>query len=312
MNHQITIREAVTPQEIAAFWSQLRAYYVRDIFPDPADGDRPYFLSDAYRENIQRLHDRPRDRVHYLFLCRDGQEIGIALAALFDTEDGKCFLLEFCVFPQARGAGTGSACGRAFLDWARACGAAYTELNCDDPRRRCFWSRLGFRPNGADEWGMPLMLRPPEVELPVTVERLDDPEDWQLMKLENGFRTAVGEQPLTEGEKQRLRAAVAREEFTFFLARRGTRAVGMCSVSPCFSTFACKNCGVFDDFYVEPVFRGQGIARLLVTAARSWCAGQGMASLMLGCSEGDAAMYRSLGFDVPLGRMLACALNAQD
>ena len=76
MNHQITIREAVTPQEIAAFWSQLRAYYVRDIFPDPADGDRPYFLSDAYREHIQRLHDRPRDRVHYLFLCRDGQEIG--------------------------------------------------------------------------------------------------------------------------------------------------------------------------------------------------------------------------------------------
>ena len=48
MNHQITIREAVTPQEIAAFWSQLRAYYVRDIFPDPADVDRPYFLSDAY------------------------------------------------------------------------------------------------------------------------------------------------------------------------------------------------------------------------------------------------------------------------
>lgn len=312
MNHPITIREAVTPREIAAFWSQLRAYFVRDIFPDPGDGDRARFLGDAYREHIQQLHDRPHDRAYYLFLCRDGQEIGFALAALFDTEDRKCFLLEFCVFPQARGEGTGGACGRAFLDWAQAHGAAYTELNCDDPRRRRFWSRLGFCPNGTDEWGMPLILRPPEGELPVAVERLSDPGDWQLMKLENGFRTAVGEQPLTEAEKQRLRTAVAREEIAFFLARRSTRAVGMCSVSPCFSTFACTRVGVFDDFFVEPVFRGHGIARTLVAAARSWCAAQGMASLMLGCGEGDAAMYQSLGFDVPLGRMLACSLDSQD
>ena len=308
MNHQITIREAVTPQEIAAFWSQLRAYYVRDIFPDPADGDRPYFLSDGYREHIQRLHDRPRDRVHYLFLCRDGQEIGIALAALFDTEDGKCFLLEFCVFPQARGAGAGSACGRAFLDWARVRGAAYTELNCDDPRRRRFWSRLGFRPNGADEWGMPLMLRPPEVELPVTVERLDDPEDWQLMKLENGFRTAVGEQPLTEEEKQRLRAAVAREELTFFLARRGTRAVGMCSVAENFSTFCCGPVAVLEDLYVEPVFRRQSIARQLTRSAQALCRERGVGSLTVCCAPCDEAMYQTLGFNVPLGVSRSCLL----
>ena len=90
---------------------------------------------------------------------------------------------------------------------------------------------------------------------------------------------------------------------------RGSRAVGMCSVSPCFSTFACGETGVFDDFYVEPPFRRQGAARLLARAAQGWCRERGMASLTVGCSAGDVGMYRALGFEVELGTMLACPLE---
>ena len=63
---------------------------------------------------------------------------------------------------------------RLLLDWAADRGAQYGELNAADPRRIRFWSRLGFRPNGRDEWGEPLMLRPPEQALSITVELLQD------------------------------------------------------------------------------------------------------------------------------------------
>ena len=34
MKNQITIREAVTENDAAAFWEQLHAYHKRDIFTD--------------------------------------------------------------------------------------------------------------------------------------------------------------------------------------------------------------------------------------------------------------------------------------
>ena len=96
MKNQITIREAVTEADIAAFWEQLHTYHKRDIFSDPEDESLTHFLNDAeYRAQIQRVHDRPRDRCYYLFFHRDGQDIGFALPVIFTFEDGKCFIMEF-------------------------------------------------------------------------------------------------------------------------------------------------------------------------------------------------------------------------
>lgn len=80
-------------------------------------------------------------------------------------------------------------------------------------------------------------------------------------------------------------------------------------MSRCFSTFACSDIGVFDDFFVEPVFRRQGIPRQLAAAAQAWCKANGLASLTVGSSPGDVGMYRSLGFTAELGTMLACPLT---
>ncbi len=46
------------------------------------------------------------------------------------------------------------------------------------------------------------MILPPEDSCPFTVETLSDPGDWQLMKLENGFLSEIGEQPLTDEKKE--------------------------------------------------------------------------------------------------------------
>ena len=307
MKNQITIREAVTEQDIAVFWQQLRIYFIRDIFPNPEDEDREYFLSDTeYRADMQKIHDRPQDRCHYLFFHRNGQDIGFAMPVIFNTEDGKCFIMEYCVYPEFRGSGTGKACAAVLIDWARENGALYAELNYGSNERRFrFWESLGFVENGVDEWGEPLMILPPKDEVPITVEILSDPEDWQLKKLENRFLKEIGEQMLTEEKQEKLQQAIRDGKITFFMAKRGYRAVGMCSVAKCFSTFACSDTGVFDDFYIEPAFRRKGAARKLAQAAQQWCSDNTVSSLTVCCSPCDEGMYRALGFDVRLGSTFA-------
>lgn len=302
----VTIREAVTETDVAVFWEQLHFYHKRDIFPDPDSEDLVYFLSSEYHDHMMKIHSRPQDRCYFLFFHRDGGDIGFAMPVIYDTEDGKCFVMEFCVYPEFRGNGTGRECARELLDWAKENGALYAELNYGgDSRRERFWQSVGFRKNGADEWGEPLMIRPPAENLPITVEVLADPEDWQLKKLENGFLKEIGEQTLEEEQQAQLAQAIKDGKITFFVAKRGCRCVGMCSVAKCFSTFACSDTGVFDDFYIEPVFRKKGIARKLAQAAQDWCKENGLASLTVCCAPCDEGMYQDLGFGSRLGSTFA-------
>ena len=307
MKNQIIIREAISEADTAAFWEQLHSYHKRDIFPDPEDENLKHFLSDTeYRVQIEHVHNRLQDRCYYLFFERNGQDIGFALPAIFTSEDGKCFILEFCIFPEFRGGGTGRECAAVLLEWAKEHGARYAELNYGgDERRLRFWKRVGFVENGVDEWGEPLMLLPPAETVPFTVEILKDPVDWQLLKLENGFKREIGEESLTKIQQKQLQQAVRVGRITFFFAKRGYRTVGMCSVAAYYSTFSCSNVGVFEDFYIEPAFRNRGTARKLAEAAQSWCRENDIASLTVCCAACDEAMYQALGFNTSLGTIFA-------
>ena len=309
MENQITIREAIRSTDVAVFWEQLHTYHKRDIFPDPNSEDLSYFLGSEYYDHMMKIHSRPQDRCYFLFFHRDGQDIGFAMPMIYTTEDGKCFIMEFCVYPEFRGNGTGKECARVLLDWAKESSALYAELNHgSNQRRRHFWETVGFIENGADEWGEVLMILPPAENVPITVEVLADPKDWQLKKLENGFLQEIGESPATEEKQEQLTQAILDGKITFFVAKRGYRAVGMCSVAKCFSTFACTDTGVFDDFYIEPVFRKKGIARKLAQAAQNWCKENGLASLTVTCAPCDEGMYQTLGFDVRLGTTFSVVL----
>ena len=142
-------------------------------------------------------------------------------------------------------------------------------------------------------------------EIPFTVEILRDHADRQLLKLENDFKVCIGEEPLTEEKQRLLQRAIKEGRITFFVAVQGGRAVGMCSVAKCYSTFSCADTGVYEDFYIEPAFRGKGIARKLAEAAQTWCRDNGISSLTVCCAPCDEKMYRALGFDAPLGMTLA-------
>ena len=105
-------------------------------------------------------------------------------------------------------------------------------------------------------------------EMPIAVSELANPEEEQLARKENDYLRQIGEPILT----------------------------GMCSVARCFSTFACSDVGVFEDFYVEPELRGRGVARMLAQAAQEWCRANGVASLTVCSAPCDAEMYQALGF----------------
>lgn len=306
MENQITIREAITESDVAIFWEQLHAYHKRDIFPDPGSEDLEYFFGCEYYAHIMKIFCRPQDRCFFLFFQRNGQDIGFTMPVIFTSEDGKCFIMEYCIYPEFRGNGTGKECARVLLNWAREHGALYAELNYgSNKRRQHFWESVGFIDNGADEWGEPLMILLPTEEIPITVEPLSDPEDWQLKKLENGFKKEIGEEALTDEKQRQLQQAIKQGKITFFVAKRGYRAVGMCSVAKYYSTFSCSYTGVYDDFYIEPAFRGKGIARQLARAAQTWCKDSGISSLTVCCSPDDEKMYQTLGFEMGLGKTFA-------
>ena len=307
MEKSIIIREAVTENDAAAFWKQLRLYSKQDRFPDSNDRNGKSFPDDSeYRTCAQSMDDSPQDRCWYLFFQQDGRDIGFALPVLYTSEDGKCFVMEYCVYPEYRGNGTDESCASALLDWARENGALYAELSVGgEMQQEHVWESLGFLKNGFDERGEPLMILPPKDEKPFNVEILKDPTDWQLLKLENGFKKEIGEEFLTKENQKQLQRAVKEGKITFFIAKRGSRAVGMCSVAKYYSTFSCSDTGVYEDFYIEPVFRGKGIARKLAQAAQTWCRQNGIASLTVCCAPCDEKMYQALGFDICLGTTFA-------
>ena len=83
MKNQITIREAITENDVAAFWEQLHVYHKRDIFPSPHDEDLEYFLGPKYHDHMMKIHNRPQDRCYFLFFHRNGQDIGFAMPVIF-------------------------------------------------------------------------------------------------------------------------------------------------------------------------------------------------------------------------------------
>lgn len=303
MPEGIEVLECSAQEECERFWRGLREYFERDIFPGE---ENCYHCSEEYKKNIETLHARRFNPAKYLFFRRGGQEIGLALTVIYDTEDGKQFILEFCVYPEFRGNGTGAACAEALLSWGRENGAKFAELNCSDERRERFWSRFGFMRNGVDAQGESLMLLPPEEDAPMTVGLANGIEEFWALEL--SFFSAIGETPPDSMGRSRMIGAMSAGRVAFITVKRQGRPVGLCSVSRCFSSLTCWDAGVFGDFYIEPAFRGRGVARMLVEKAAEYCRKQGMQSLSVMGSDAQLGMYRALGFDAELGTGLAMSL----
>lgn len=123
-----------------------------------------------------------------------------------------------------------------------------------------------------------------------------------LVKLQTAYKAEIGEECPTDADFANLARAIRDGQILFYGCAMDGRIVACCSISPTFSTFNYQTGGVFEDFFILPDFRHQGIARRLVQFA--W-QDSGVRSLTVGCADCDEAMYKSLGFSLRLGNLYA-------
>lgn len=166
--HRIQIEE-IPLEQIDAFWDIHIRYLVDDgIVTD--EEDIAYFQSAEYRDIIQAHMLRSVDRHHMAYFVLSGKKIGAVQYNTYQSEDGKCFILDFWVFPEFRGKGTGHQCFAALMQYTKADGALYYELNYSKENAHRFWKSLGFVDCGVDEYEMPLMQLHPVFLQPMTRE----------------------------------------------------------------------------------------------------------------------------------------------
>ena len=132
--------------------------------------------------------------------------------------------------------------------------------------------------------------------------RLTVSEMEALWALQTAYKREIGEDEPTAQDRDRLQNAIKAEKILFYGAFDGAALIGCCSVTVGFSTFLYAPSGVFEDFYIRPDYRHRGVARTLVRLAKN---DSGVSTLTVGCADCDAAMYKALGFSVPLGNLLA-------
>ncbi len=150
--------EEIPVEGLDEFWKLHIRYLVEDgIISDEEDIE--YFSGEEYHGILREHMTRITDRHHMIYFRRDGERIGAASFCTYESEDGKCFIMDFWVFPEHRGNGTGHRCFEALEEYAKADGAKYYELNSTKEDSVRFWKSLGFTENGKDEYDMPLMIR---------------------------------------------------------------------------------------------------------------------------------------------------------
>lgn len=164
---EVTVRPVRAKEEYDAFWKAKYEFFHQDIFPNCdlgaplAQVDKEYFLSQEYRDRIDVLCSRDNDRAYSVFFEMGSSRIGFCLYCTYLSEDGKCFILDFCIFPDYRCRELGKRCFKALKALEGARGATYYALNTHSARSKRFWERLGFRTSGFDEFGSLLMILPP-------------------------------------------------------------------------------------------------------------------------------------------------------
>jgi GNAT superfamily N-acetyltransferase len=153
----ITVEE-IPVENINEFWSLHLKYLVDDgIISDPEDIE--YFSSEEYRGIIRDHMTRDTDRHHMVYFAEDGRRTGAAQYNTYRSEDGKCFILDFWVFPQYRGKGMSHRCFKALEEYTKSDGAVYYEINSEKEDSVRFWKSLGFTENGRDEYDMPVFVK---------------------------------------------------------------------------------------------------------------------------------------------------------
>lgn len=153
--------EEIPVNKIEEFWP-LHYHYLQEDGIIEDEEDKEYFKSSEYRETIRDHMQRDKDRHHLVYFVENKNQIGAASYCTYQSEDGKCFVLDYWLFPPYRNQGKGHECFQKLFEEVTLAGAVYFEINCDGREDRMhFWKSIGFQENGVDEYGVKLLIYRP-------------------------------------------------------------------------------------------------------------------------------------------------------
>ena len=143
-------------------------------------------------------------------------------------------------------------------------------------------------------------------------QKLNSTDIPQLVRLMRLYKKSIGEPDLSEEQTENLISAIAQSKIQFYVAKHDDELIAMCSVSIVFSTCLCAKNGIFEDFFVSEDYRHKGVARGLTSYVFSEMNANDVVSLWVGCAAVDVEMYKSLGFNIPLGNLLTWSSQEQE
>ena len=135
-------------------------------------------------------------------------------------------------------------------------------------------------------------------------QKLNPIDTPQLLVLMQQYKRVIGESELSEEQSEKLISAITRKEIEFFVAKRDYELIAMCSICTVFSTYLCEKNGILEDFFITEEHRHKGIARGLISFVFEEMRANEVITVWVGCADVDIEMYKSLGFDIPLGKLL--------
>ena len=113
----IKIQE-IPVEQINDFWEIHIRYLIDDeIIVDKEDID--YFSGNEYRNTLKTLMNREPNKLHMIYFIRDGLKIGASSYCIYKSENGKCFILDYWIFPKFRGNQTGHQCFEALEKYTK-------------------------------------------------------------------------------------------------------------------------------------------------------------------------------------------------
>ncbi len=113
----IKIQE-IPVEHINDFWEIHIRYLIDDeIIVDKEDID--YFSGNEYRNTLKTLMNREPNKLHMIYFIRDGLKIGASSYCIYKSENGKCFILDYWIFPKFRGNQTGHQCFEALEKYTK-------------------------------------------------------------------------------------------------------------------------------------------------------------------------------------------------
>lgn len=150
MKNRLEFKYVKSIEDIDFFWKKRNEYMLQDVIPNDEYGDPltkediEWFFSDDYKNHIMHLYKRSVDPLYIIFFYHENINVGFVDFVIYNSEDGKCFIIDYCIYKGYRNDGFGKEAFELIEQEFIRKGATYINLNVSNHRNEHFWKTNGF------------------------------------------------------------------------------------------------------------------------------------------------------------------------